>query len=91
MLLAVPSDGPCSLCPAHVAASAAVQMDTVTPAPLQLKAAGDAAVMEKLLAAAAATAAEVTSVKITAMSLFIVLSFCRFLIQLFFIISALLD
>ena len=78
---AVPSDGPCSLCPAHVASSAAVQMDTVTPAPLQLQSAaaahacaGDAAVMEKLLLAVTA-AAEVTSVKITAMSLFIILSF----------------
>lgn len=75
---AVPSDGPCSLCPAHVASSAAVQMATVTPAPLQLQSAaaavhacaGDAAVMEKLLAVTAA--AEVTSVKITAMSLFII-------------------
>ena len=61
-----------------MASSAAVQMDTVTPAPLQLQSAaaahacaGDAAVMEKLLLAAA----EVTSVKITAMSLFIILSF----------------
>lgn len=53
-------------------------MATVTPAPLQLQSAaaavhacaGDAAVMEKLLAVTAA--AEVTSVKITAMSLFII-------------------
>jgi len=79
---AVPSDGPCSLCPAHVASSAAVQMATVTTAPLQVQSAaaavhacaGDAAVMEKLLLAVTA-AAEVTSVKITAMSLFIILSF----------------
>jgi len=57
-------------------------MATVTTAPLQVQSAaaavhacaGDAAVMEKLLLAVTA-AAEVTSVKITAMSLFIILSF----------------